>query len=200
MALPQTRPRSRVLTASASALEGPQSDTAKRRLESWQLQALSVIDLVPELNYASRFYSRMLKQLRIYPALMQPNGEAVKTDDELPVQMLGRIQDPGGGRSQILGRYGELMFATGEGLLFGRDLSTEDEQWSFVWTAEVDVETEGTGRDKRVKRSIHKPYGMSGDAEAQILQGNAAHPATRIMNLGRGLDAQSHLPASGVGR
>ncbi len=120
--------------------------------------------MVPELNYASRFYSRMLKQLRIYPALMAPNGEAVRTDDELPVQQLSRIQDPGGGRSQILGKYGELMFATGEGLLFGRDLLTDDEQWSFVWTDEINIETTGSGRDKKVKKIIHKPYGSAGDA------------------------------------
>ena len=37
-------------------------------------------------------------------------------------------------------------------------------------------------------------------AEAPILQFDGAHPATRINEPGAGLDPQSHLAASGVGR
>lgn len=39
----------------------------------WQDRALTYVDQIPELNYASRFYARMLRQLRLYPAILDEN-------------------------------------------------------------------------------------------------------------------------------
>jgi hypothetical protein len=124
----------------------------------WQRQALQYIDLVPELNFASRFYARMLKPVRFFPALLQSSGEAVEIKDGRPVELLNRIQDPGGGRSQIQSSYGRLMFTTGEGSLFGRNLDTDDEKWTFVWNDEVDVEMDGNGG---VRKYLHKLPGQT---------------------------------------
>jgi hypothetical protein len=74
--------------------------------------------------------------------------------DGLPVEVLNRIRDPGGGKSQLLWGYGRLMFITGEGLLFGRDLETERERWSFVWNGEVDVETDSQGRPRKYTHKL----------------------------------------------
>ncbi len=119
-------------------LEPRDGDFRRRVSQSWQKRALDYIELIPECNYASRFYARMLKQLIIYPGLLDTQGKITPITSGLPVDLLDRIQDPGGGRSQLLGNYGRLMFTTGEGYLFGRDLETEEEKWSFVWNDELD--------------------------------------------------------------
>lgn len=142
MALPVTRPprRPRSLTASASRLGGVTETEYQRRLGlPWQRRALSYLDMVPEVNYASRFYSRMLTKVRLHPGLLDDNQNATVITEGAPVDLLNRIQDPGGGRGQLLASYGRLMFATGEGLLFGRYLNTERERWQFIWNDELQV-------------------------------------------------------------
>jgi hypothetical protein len=157
LALPTTRPRSRVLTASASRYGEPSDTASKRRSLPWQARALAYIDLVPEISYASRFYARMLSQLRIFPARRNAAGSLEQVYDPVAVSVLDRIQDPAGGRAQLLGSYGRLMMSTGEGILFGRNLNTPAERWSFVWTDEVDVEEQGG----QIRKITHKPNGDS---------------------------------------
>lgn len=119
------------------------TDIARRRVQTWQAKALDYCDLVPELNYASRFYSRMLKRITIFPAFRGTDDKPTRIEEGLPVDLLDRIQDPGGGRSQLQGAYGRLMFITGEGHLFGRELNTETERWSFVWNDEIKGDEKG---------------------------------------------------------
>lgn len=119
----------------------------------WQSRALRYIDLVPELNFASRFYSRMLKQLRLFPGKRDDKGEITPIKTGLPVDLVTRVRDPGGRHAQILSNYGRLMFATGEGNLFGYDLETDDETWLFVWNDELKVEKDG----KRLKKITWEP-------------------------------------------
>ena len=153
MAFPQARPRRRVIVASAARAGDRDSEYSKRQAMPWQQRALAQMDLVPELNYASRFYARMLKQLLIFPALLDEQGQIQKIESGPPVDLLDRIQDPGGGRSQILGNYGRLMFITGEGCLFGRDLGTDLERWSFLWKGELEIELDGA----EVQKITHTP-------------------------------------------
>jgi hypothetical protein len=100
----------------------------------------------------------MLKQLRIFPATLSPQEQLAEIKAGLPVEILNRVRDPSGGKSQLLQSYGRLMFITGEGLLFGRDLETPRERWSFVWNGEVDVETSSDGSPKKI---IHKLSGAT---------------------------------------
>lgn len=140
MTLPVVRPSSRrILTASAAKVRAELKDSGKKRSESWQDDSFAVSKAIPELNYASRFYSRMLKRLKIYPATRDAEDRTEKIESGLPVDLLDRIQDPGGGRSHILGAYGRLMFIAGEGYLFGRNLETDDERWAFVSAKEVEA-------------------------------------------------------------
>lgn len=120
----------------------------------WQERALQYGDIVPEISYASLFYPRMLKHLRIYPAFLDERGEKKEITSGVAVDLLNRVRDPGGGKSQILGSYGRLMFYTGEGILFGRDLNSEREKWSFVWNSEVEVEENSDGSLKRIYHVI----------------------------------------------
>lgn len=142
LVVPQARQNIRFLTASAMPVR-PQ-DTEERRRQAnttsdWQKSCFAYTKSIPELNYASRFYSKMLKRLRIFPATRQSNDQITPIKSGLPVDLLERIQDPGGGRSQILGSYGRLMFIAGEGYLFGRDLGADEERWAFVSTTEVEL-------------------------------------------------------------
>ncbi len=98
----------------------------------------------------------MLKQLRVYPATLSPQEQLAEIKTGLPVEILNRVRDPSGGKSQLLQSYGRLMFITGEGLLFGRELETERERWSFVWNGEIEIETRGDGQ---VRKIIHKLSG-----------------------------------------
>ena len=150
MPLPTRRPqRSRSLVASAYRVGERDTDYQRRQTMGWQTRALEYCRIVPELNFASRFYSRMLKQLRIYPAKLGEHDEKKEIRSGPPVEVLNRIQDPGGGRSQILRNYGRLMFATGEGLLFGRSLGSETEKWTFIWNEELRVETFSDGKPRK---------------------------------------------------
>lgn len=116
--------------------------------------ALAHLDLVPELDYSSKFYARMLKQLRIFPATRpSPELKPKPITEGLPVEALERIKDKAGGLGQILTSYGKLMFSTGEGTLLALDINTDDEHWMFVWNEEVEVETRGG----RVTKITHKP-------------------------------------------
>jgi hypothetical protein len=119
----------------------------------WQKRTLEYIDLIPELNFWSRFYPRMLKQVRFFPGLMSGSGEIEEIKEGPPVDYLNRIRDPGGGRSQIQAAYGRLMATTGEGSLFGRNLDDEDERWSFVWNDELEIEYDA---DENVRSITHK--------------------------------------------
>lgn len=154
--IPPVRARSRrVLTSSAVQVgSGQAGDSGPPRTDaSWQHKALGYIDVIPELNYASRFYSRTLKQLRLYPATLSERGDVQEIESGLPVDLLNRIRDPGGRHAQILSNYGRLMFSTGEGNLFGYDLDTELETWLFVWNDELSVEKDGN----TIKKIIWEP-------------------------------------------
>lgn len=139
---------------------------------SWQERALAYIDLVPELNYASRFYARMLKQARFFPATLKPDGRLEEIKEGAPVELLAQIRDPGGGRTQLQGQYGRLAFITGEGGLLGVDLETEAERWSYVWSAEVKVEKSGD----RIQKIIHMPNGEGGSKKEYSPQAARFYP------------------------
>lgn len=158
-ALPRARPRGGVLVASAYAAGNVESEYAKRAKMAWQDRALRYIKIVPELGFASRFYAKMLRQVRFYPAYLEPDGRLTEIMEGPPVETLAQLRDAGGGRSQLQGQYGRLMFTTGEGGLFGRDIATERERWSFIWSAEIKLDEDAKGN---VLKIIHMPNGEAG--------------------------------------
>ena len=103
----------------------------------------------------------------------------------MPVELLDRIQDPGGGRSAILSSYGRLMFMIGDGYLFGRDLGKPVERWSFVQPDELQITEDGIawkstrgGAYVPLARSTTEAYRMwtpdpeySGEAESPMRAG-----------------------------
>lgn len=144
----------------------------------WQRRALEYIDRVPELSYSSRFYARMLRPLRIYPATIGDDGKPRAITTGPPVEILSRLKGRDGTPKSILSNYGRLMFATGEGNLLGVNLDTDDEYWSFVWLDEVEVETSANGS---VKQIIHRPVSNNdektyGPEQARVYRMWTSHP------------------------
>lgn len=156
MTAPRAPIELRSMTASAEKYGGKETSYSKRQSQPWQTRALDYYECLGELRYASQFYARMLARIQIYPALLDESGMLTQINEGLPVEFLDRIQDPGGGRSQIQGSYGRLMFVTGEGVLFGSRLETEEERWRFLWLDEIKEENGRTFRVDRDKRNIEE--------------------------------------------
>lgn len=117
---------------------------ALRLAMPWQQRALFYCTVIPELQYAYNFYARMLQKIKIYPALRTADDKSVAITEGLPVDLLNRIQDPGGGRTQLQYRYGQFQFVTGECYLFGRNIGSDlPERWSMVWREELRFDGDG---------------------------------------------------------
>ena len=129
--------RGKSLTAAATRMTKADSEYVRRLAMPWQIRALYYTDAIGELHYASQFYARMLQRLRIYPATLGDDGQVKEITSGTAVDLLNRVQDPGGGKTALLGMYGKLMFITGEGYLFGQGLDTGQEKWTFVWREEL---------------------------------------------------------------
>lgn len=139
------------MTASGMKVKRADADTMRRLLQPWQTRAFSYYDLVPEVKYAAQFYSRALSVLRLYAAKRDEGDDVEEIEDpsDPAVQALERIQDPGGGRSNMLGNYGRLMFLVGEANLFvSIDEETEQEQWEMLSSDELRITSGGYQRIK----------------------------------------------------
>jgi hypothetical protein len=133
------RPR-RALVASAAKLTPSNASYQKRQEEIWQTRALGFYDRIGEIRFCSQFYARMLSRVDFFPAKLNADGKLEQIKDGPAVELLDRIQDPGGGRKRIQYDYGRLMFVTGEGILLGTDLEGDRERWRFLWRGEVHID------------------------------------------------------------
>lgn len=115
----------------------------RRLVQPWQERALGYYDELGAIKYAGNFLSRSLTQLRIFPAYLDENGEPQETEDADVRTLLDRVQDPNGGRANLLGTYGRLRFLIGESYLvctFDADIG---EKWEMLSVDELRVN--GTG-------------------------------------------------------
>lgn len=143
MALPR-RSAPRALTASATRLRNTGESAYQKRLTlPWQYRALGYYDQIPELHFSSHFLARMMSRVRYFPARRDDDGKETPIEDGLPLQLLNRVQDPGGGRSRLQYSYGLLASITGEGVLFGYRLETDFPRWKFLWKDEVKIRDDG---------------------------------------------------------
>jgi hypothetical protein len=173
--LPATRRSRRSLAAAATRVTASNAGAYTRRLAMpWQTRALFYSLSIGELNYASNFYSRMLQRLKIYPATRHSDDSITPIDTGAPVDLLNRIQDPGGGRTAILGKYGRLMMVTGEGYLFGRGIDTGDpETWSFVWREELRFDDDGVVTHVLSPNVPYENYELTDATYEEIPSGSA---------------------------
>jgi hypothetical protein len=129
----------RALIGSAAKLTTQETEYVKRLQQPWQNRCLGYYNTVGEINFASKFYARMLARVLYYPATKNADGTLTKIEGGPAVDLLDRIQDPGGGRRRLQYDYGRLMFVTGEGVLLVTNENTDLERWRFVWRDEVVV-------------------------------------------------------------
>jgi hypothetical protein len=135
----------RAITASAVRLNRGDNDTLRRLQQGWQGRAFTYYDLIGEIWYAAQFYARALQALELYVARVNPDtGELEKVEDDGVQEYVTRIQDPGGGRSNLLGAYGRLMFIAGECFLVVTEGEDGEEVWEMLSTDELRPTGEGT--------------------------------------------------------
>jgi hypothetical protein len=133
------------LTAAGQRASPRQGDTFRRLIQPWQGRAFAYYDLLGEIHYAAQFYSRSMSLLRLYAAEISTDTDGTPklapTEQPDALAQLERIQDPGGGRTTLLGSYGRLMFLVGESMLFvSIDPDTDTEQWEMLSTDELRLE------------------------------------------------------------
>lgn len=146
----------RALTAAATRMT--QSTSIYRRMsQPWQLRSLSYYDVIGEIRFASQFYAKLLSRVRFYPARQLEDGTTEPITSGLPVDLLHRIQDPGGGRSRLQYDYGRMMFVTGEGILFGDRLDSDEERWRFLWKDEIKFHEGGIAERVRFDKQSYDP-------------------------------------------
>ena len=168
----------RSLQASGTKLDRKTGYEARRLVQPWQVQALNYYDLLPEIKYAASFYSRGLANLELVASekKMGEDGkvQVVPSENEIARQHLERIQDPGGGRTNLLGSYGRLLFLVGEAYLVAtKDPESELEQWEMLSFEEIVPE----GRTyKRVKAPMLQPEQLeeADESEFEPLDENTA--------------------------
>ncbi len=133
------------LTAAAKRANRKTAGYMRRLIQPWQARAMSYYDLVGECWNAAQFYSRSLKQVRLYAATRDEDGEI--TDEGVPPdvqEMVARIQDPGGGGySRLMDAYGRIMFLIGEGYFLITNPDGDEEAWEFVSPDELRLTGDG---------------------------------------------------------
>lgn len=132
------------LVAAAERVTGLNANKLQRLIQPWQQDAFRFYATLGEIWYASQFYARALSKLRIYVGEKDAQGEVTEIEDlnNPAIGLLDRVQDPGGGRSQLLGAYGRLMFLTGEGYLTVTAGVGGEEQWEFLSCNELRVQSD----------------------------------------------------------
>jgi hypothetical protein len=108
------------LTASAIRMTRGDADMARRVIQGWQTRAFLYYEQCGEIWYAAQFYARALAKLELSVQKLDPaapTGGEEDVEDANLQNYITRIQDPGGGRANLLGAYGRLMFLTGEGYM-----------------------------------------------------------------------------------
>jgi hypothetical protein len=131
------------VVASAATLSRNNASDLRRVKQPWQERSFAYYDVVPEVWFASQFYARGLSKLRLFPALLDDQGELQPAEDPQLDELFNRVQDPHGGRSTMFYNYGTLMFLTGECYLLCTAPEGE-EIWEVVSTREIDITDETT--------------------------------------------------------
>ena len=134
----------RGITGSAAQITRSEATDIQRLNQAWQERAMGYYDIVPEINFATSFYSRGLSAVRLFPAIRTVEGEVEPSEDPQLLELWERVQDPSGGRKALQSNYGKLRFLIGESYLLATINSLGDEVWEIVSKSEITVNNDGT--------------------------------------------------------
>lgn len=102
----------------------------RRLIQPWQAQAMSYYSLVPEVKFGTNFFSQMIRNVRLFPAIIDPETHEPKEVDSGPAfEIFNQIVDPSGGRAQLQEQYAKLRFLIGECYM----TVSPDEERGEVW-------------------------------------------------------------------
>lgn len=133
------------LTASAVPANARNATGLRRLNQLWQARALARYDDVGECWYPAQFYSRTMTRVRFFPAILDDKGDKQEVDTGQLADLWARVQDPGGGQTELTAAYGHLMFLNGDGYLMVSDDDGE-EVWEYLSTVELRVQPDSGGR------------------------------------------------------
>lgn len=133
------------LTAAAVAADRRNAPGLRRLNQPWQGLALARYQDVGECWYPAQFYARTMQRVRFYPALINDNGDLEEVTSGPLLALWDRVQDLGGGRSELTAAYGQLMFLTGDGYLIDT-VDDGEEAWEFLSPLELRVLPESGAR------------------------------------------------------
>lgn len=132
------------LTAAALTVQQRNSQDIRRLIQPWQAEAMSYYDLVPEVSFAATFMSQMLSKVRMYPARIDPETQEPEEITSGPeVDILARIVDRNGGRSELQRSYAKLKFLIGETYLTVSPDVDRGEVWECLSPNELRVQPQG---------------------------------------------------------
>lgn len=131
-----------IASAARVTMDKKDPSVARTRLP-WQERAFAYYDMLGEIWYAAQFYARALSKLDL--TLLKDAGTDDETlvDDPALTSYISRIQDPGGGRANLLAGYGRLKFLTGECYLLVTVPEPGDEDWEMLSCDELRVNKSG---------------------------------------------------------
>ena len=167
-----SRPRAVIASAARSSSTSPDPGAARMKAP-WQTRAFAYYDTLGEVWYASQFYARALTKLELVVMDVSDPSDPEPADDPNVTALLDRIQDPGGGRSNLLGAYGRLRFLTGECYLLATTTDDGVEEWEMLSCDELRWDSDAKVY-KRFRSPNAKPeqYGEADD-DAEPLPGEA---------------------------
>lgn len=155
--LPMVRPQGSIpsaLTASAARQASLIARGEGQKAQSWQIDSLAYYDQLGVVRYASMFWARALTKVRWYVGELQDDGEIIESENPKAQDLLARVHDPQGGRSQMMQAYGQLRFLTGECYLIWTKPdpaeSDLDEMWEIVSVLELRQEGSRLVGERRV--------------------------------------------------
>ncbi len=153
------------LTASALTVQQKNSQDIRRLVQPWQAEAMSYYDLVPEVSFAATFMSQMLSRVRLFPARLDPKTkEPEEITDGAPVEILDRIKDRSGGRSEFQRGYGKLKFLIGEVYATASPDEDLEEVWECLSPNELRVQPQGIATRFRAPMLSGDQYIIGNDA------------------------------------
>jgi hypothetical protein len=144
----------KAILGSAYETTGVDETTAGQRADqAWQMEALQFRNRLGEIRYASDFYARSLRRLKLFAGTVGDDGKISQSTNPDSIRLVNAIQDPGGGRQVLLGKYGQFMFTCGECQLLYLPERVEDgtriaESWEMLSIAEIQKRD---GRDVRFR-------------------------------------------------
>lgn len=167
--IPPTGTTPSALQASAARQAALLARGEGQKAQPWQMDALGYYDQLGVVRYASMFWPRALTKIRWYVAEKDENGELTESENADAQQLLERVHDPQGGRTQMMTAYGQLRFLTGECyLVWTMPEDGEEEAWEIV--SVLELKQEGSTIIDGVRRPTYRRVKAPGVNPQELIE------------------------------